>query len=245
MPQTQQKNTPSSSTQTDSLSSIFAKIEKIMTVMSPRGLGLVGRNNGKNEVEIEKIDPGSVAAKSGLKKGDTIIGFEGTWKDGASLLSAMSKDKDGNFSLRIRNENGTIRNVSISEYKPLAPFGTITTSASIGRVELKNGTIIQPGHVPIVGSVAPKSNAELLGLKAGDHILSLKRSGLADPIIFGGDVGNKTFVEIVRSLRPGEKLQITVLRDGEAKVLNEDKRGAPARALQTRKTIPTHESFRI
>jgi regulator of sigma E protease len=154
--------------------------------------------NGTLEVRpvVGQVLPGSPAAAAGLATGDEILALDGRPAGSQSdvvigLLEEMTGD--GRVRLTLRNQDGVER-VALVEEQLLTGLGfgfwLPPLPAEIGRVE-------------------PGGPAEKAGLAAGDRITAIAGVEVAD------------FESVQREIRarPGENVEITVLRGEEPRTL--------------------------
>jgi regulator of sigma E protease len=148
---------------------------------------------------IASVEPASVAGRAGLMPGDEIETIGGaatpTWDD-ATLRILDELVGDGRIEMTVRSPDGSTRAVELDvrgRQQELTEPPVLFT-----------GLGLKPGPAAIVESVVEGGPAERAGLRGGDRVI-------------GGD-GNpiddwQEWVEFTRS-RPGETVDVTVLRDG-------------------------------
>ena len=205
----------------------------------PAGLGIRASVGPKQEILVEHVRPGANAA--GLRSGDLIIGFNGKTINATDIVKQMNADRDGDFKLKLKR-GGSVMTVEISNYRALGSLGTRSESVSVANMTLDNGIKIRAGHAPCITAVSDGGAAEKLGLRAGDLILAIKRSGEENFTVFGGKIGNEKFVEYANSLKAGQKVTIVFGRhDGHYGI----KSHTSAQVLQRRSTVPLRETFSL
>ena len=154
---------------------------------------------------VSAIVPGSVAAQEELKPGDEITSIGG--KATVSLEDATLRllDEilaDGRIELTVRAPDGATRDLTLD----VRGRETELTEPAV----LFEGLGFRPGAPAIVGGVEKDKPADRAGIRPGDVIL------LADgkPI-----EGWQQWVEYLQS-KPGETIEVTVLRDDSELVLS-------------------------
>ena len=154
---------------------------------------------------VSSIVPGSVAAQEELKPGDEITSIGG--KATVSLEDATLRllDEilaDGRIELTVRAPDGATRDLTLD----VRGRETELTEPAV----LFEGLGFRPGAPAIVGGVEKDKPADRAGIRPGDVIL------LADgkPI-----EGWQQWVEYLQS-KPGETIEVTVLRDDSELVLS-------------------------
>jgi regulator of sigma E protease len=152
---------------------------------------------------IAGVEPGSVAARSGLQSGDQIEAVGGaatlTWEN-ATLRFLDELLDDGRIELTVREPNGATRELELD----VRGRAQELTEPAV----LFDGLGIRPGAAAVVGSIVEGSPAEQAGLEAGDRVIR----GNGQLIEGWGQ-----WVEFLQT-RPGETVELTVLR-GEREVV--------------------------
>jgi regulator of sigma E protease len=149
---------------------------------------------------VGSVESGSLAATAGLRDGDTILAVGDravlTWESAIlAMLDGMLAD--GAIRLAISDASGQERALIV----PTA--GRESELTEPGALFVKLGlTPWSPEPAPVIGDLTPGGAAEEAGFMPGDRIL------LADgkPILTWTEL-----VDVVRA-RPGEKLDVTILR---------------------------------
>ena len=162
--------------------------------------------SGVNELRpvVGDVTAGSVAARAGLRSGDTIRSLNAVPMSGQrevvfGLLDAMSAR--GEAVLTVRGEDGSVRDARLNVADP-AQRRRLTEPA-----ELFKGLGFQFAipHIPaVLGTVSPDGPADRAGLKPGDQILAVD------------GVAVKDFRELSEriSARPGQAVSISYRRGG-------------------------------
>ena len=160
---------------------------------------------------VADVTAGSPAAKAGIKTGDTVLKVDGSGisqpRDLARRIAMITPGKPVELAIvrdgkpmTLKVEIGTMPNdVELSEV-PAAPADKPATLSGLGLSLEKNAD----GDV-VVSAVEPGSAGEQKGLKAGDTILELNGTAVADigDVTKGFDsansAGRKSVVMLVRS----------------------------------------------
>jgi len=149
---------------------------------------------------IGAVEDGSVAARAGLRAGDTILTVGdrqvGTWES-ATLAILDGILSEGAVRLAVADDAGTSRTVSL----PTA--GQESRLTEPGQLFPGLGfSPWSPRPPPLIGTVVAGGPAERAGLMPGDLVLDVD----------GEPIGTWfAWVEVIRS-SPGEQLLVTVLR---------------------------------
>jgi len=150
---------------------------------------------------IGAVEPGSVVAAAGVLPGDeidTVAGKPTPTLESATLTIIAELVGDGVVDFTVRRADGSTRSVEIDargRAEELTVPGVLFT-----------GLGFQPGPPPaaaVIGAVNASSPAERAGLEAGDRVIR----GNGSPIDNWDE-----WAEFTRG-RPGETVDITVLRD--------------------------------
>jgi len=148
---------------------------------------------------ISAIEPGSVAARAELKAGDEITAIGGdetqTWEVATLRILDEILD-DGRIDLEVREPNGATRDVQLD----VRGREQELTEPAV----LFEGLGFRPGPPALAGTVESGKPADRAGLRSGDVVLT----GNGQPI-----GGWTQWVEFLQS-KPGETVDLTVLRDG-------------------------------
>ena len=159
---------------------------------------------------VAEVAPDSVAAKAGLVADDEIIAVGdrsvGTWE--RSVLAILDELlADGEIDLTVRDPDGGVRHVDLDvrgrQHELTEPQA------------LFKGLGIQPAFSPqslpaIAGELTPDGPAERAGFETGDIVVSAAGQSIATW---------QQWVDFLRA-RPGEKVDVTVRRDGEERSLD-------------------------
>ena len=148
---------------------------------------------------VSAIVPGSVAAQQELQPGDEItsIGGEATVSlEDATLRLLDEILDDGRIELTVRAPGGAIRDLTL-DVRGREEELTEPTA-------LFEGLGFRPGPPALAGAIESGKPAERAGLRTGDVVLL----GNGQPIEGWGQ-----WVDFLRS-KPGETVDLTVLRDG-------------------------------
>jgi regulator of sigma E protease len=148
---------------------------------------------------IAGVEPGSVAAEAQLRAGDEITAIGGqptpSWES-ATLGILDELLGDGGIDLTVRGPDGAIRSVDLD----VRGRAQELTEPAV----LFSGLGVEPGQAAVIGSIVDGSPAEQAGLQTDDRVIR----GNGEPI------GNwSEWVQFLRT-RPGETVELTVLRDG-------------------------------
>ena len=153
---------------------------------------------------VASVEPGSVAAIAGLKAGDEITAVGGretlSWESGTLRLLDEILD-DGRIDLAVRAPNGATRDLTLD----VRGRETELTEPAV----LWEGLGFRPGPPALAGAIESGTPADRAGLRPGDLIVL----GNGKPIEGWGQ-----WVEFLRS-KPGETVELTVLRDGRELML--------------------------
>ncbi len=152
---------------------------------------------------IGHVETDSLAWSAGLEAGDEIVDVNGvdagTWS-GASIALYEDLTDDGIIQLRVRNDRGTEKDVTIDARANLRSL--------LEPDALFSGLGFEPWRPTIdarIGEVLAGGPAESAGMLAGDLIVASD----GEPVPNWSD-----WVELVRS-RPGDEMRVTVDRGGE------------------------------
>ena len=148
------------------------------------------------------------AAAAGFARGDRITAIDGqpvlTWSDASQhLLQAAMERRD--LAIAVTDAGG-------SERRRLLALSKLP--ADVADQDLYREVGISPRQFavdPVIGSVSPGSGAEAAGLEAGDRIVAIDGSPVAD----WRDVP----AAIARHAAEGKALRVEIERDGRARVI--------------------------
>jgi regulator of sigma E protease len=150
---------------------------------------------------VGAVEPGSLAATAGLQDGDTIVAVGDrpvlTWES-ATLAMLDGMLSDGTIRLAVSDASGQERTLMM---RTVGRESELTEPGALfDKLGLEPWS---PEPAPVIGELTPGGAAEAAGFKPGDRIL------LADgkPIETWAE-----WVDVVRA-RPGEKLDVTILRE--------------------------------
>jgi len=151
---------------------------------------------------VGSVEAGSLAADAGLEAGDTIVQVGerrvATW-EGATIAMLDGMLADGTIRLSVKADGGSERPVV------LRTAGRESELTEPGRLFDRLGfEAWTPRPEPVIDELVPGGAAEAAGLQPGDRIMS------ADGRVIETW---PDWVELVRG-RPGEILDVVVLRDG-------------------------------
>ncbi len=141
------------------------------------------------------------AAQAGLQPGDRIVSFDGNENPTWDSISGEALLSPGRPLPVIVNRNGSMVPLTIT------PTTRIENGEAAGTLDF----IPDYGGLPVlVAAIAPGSPAEETGLKPGDRILTIGREDV------------KSSAQVTEYIRdhPGEKIPITVERNGQTIQLN-------------------------
>ncbi len=152
---------------------------------------------------VDEVEPGSVAERAGLQRGDEIVAVNGertpTWNTVvlAVLDKVVADEPDADVRVVDRARREQLRTLELGGLSQDLGRGSLLVELGIRPV--------RPAVPPVIGQVLSGGPAERAGLQAGDRLLSAR----------GTEIGDwRDWVVYVRE-RPGETIPITVLRDGQ------------------------------
>jgi regulator of sigma E protease len=151
---------------------------------------------------VGEVAPDSVAARAGLRAGDEIVavgGRETGSRETAVLAILEQLMQDGGIALGLRGDDGATRRVELEiggDRRALTEPGALLPGLGF--------EFWYPEIPARVGKVLPGSPAERAGLRPGDEILAVDGATVED------------FAALVERVqpRPGERIDLSVLRDG-------------------------------
>ncbi len=197
-------------------------MKKIIIVLTSIAIGYSVQAQQKQETIILQDSKPSANTTVEIKEGNIYI-------DGKKVASIDDKEK----SLKIIKKNGgkeigQVDESQIEEFK--FPEGIMdmpapTNKAMLG-VATKNS---REENGALVETVNPKSPAEKIGLQQGDIITKVNDKKISNP---------KELVEAIGGYSPGEKIQLTYMRNSKSisKEVELSERGADSYSY--RKTLP-------
>lgn len=158
------------------------------------------------------VEPGSPAAGLDLKEGDLITRAGGAEVDGPARLAELVRARKPGEELELawqrsgRTMTGSARLGERPDRLAMAPFWDEGPDESAAYLGVTPGK--QEGGEPgaLIGAVEPGSAASAMGLEAGDRIVAINGEPVAD---------FEALAKAVRGMRPGERIALSVLRDGQ------------------------------
>jgi regulator of sigma E protease len=170
--------------------------------------GFAARDSGDLPAVVGMVEEGSAAQRAGLLAGDRVVTVEGeaieSWQD---LMFAILTSPEKPLRL---------------EYERTAGTGAAATAAGTGGAAGRVATTLRPERVPrdevgeagvhplvVIGEVLPGSAAEAAGIQVGDAVLAIDGQGI------------QSFAGLREQVvdRPGEPLEVLLLRNGEKTTL--------------------------
>jgi S1-C subfamily serine protease len=140
---------------------------------APYVLGVIGKFT-PDGLLVRTLVPGTPAAATGLQKGDLIVKINGQFIPSQEALSAVLNASGGTANLVVRSgQNGRISTVT-----------TELTTLQLGVL----GDFTRDGMV--VGTVAPGTPAERVGLQRGDLIVRIDNQPVRDQAAFKAALNN-------------------------------------------------------
>jgi len=181
------------------------------------GLALVQEPSGGGGAQVRAVTPGSLAARAGLRTGDTIVGLGSYaipgWVRFLGLIGTFPAGEE--VSLRVRRADGETA-IPVR----LAVFGQAEQDPNAGYlgVWLEDA---EGGGVKVL-VVFPDSPAQKAGIEIGDVILAIDDKAIADTDALGKEM---------KAHKPGGKVKLKVRRAPE---------GAEAKELEIEVTLGKH-----
>lgn len=149
------------------------------------------------KAEIFNVEPQSIAAKAGLKTGQTIVAVDGEAVNGAQQVN-----------MQLLNRLGDTGNIAITTDQGVFELAVERwQSEQTGQVDLLGDLgfgFYQPVIEPIIAKVMAGSAAQSAGLKVGDKLVAIDGESISDW---------QMWADYVKA-RPNKKLKLTVERDG-------------------------------
>lgn len=176
-------------------------------------------DEAEHGIRIEKVSPGSPAAKAGLKKGDLLTAANGKRLDGEVAFAEVMKGLRPGSSLKLDVlRDGWKKKLDISlgsrEEDSSVPAGKRVERPPVeekkeakkpGWMGLRLEPAAEGGHLKIL-SVISDSPAEAAGIQAGDILIKMG----------GKEVGGfDSLGEVLREYFAGDSVTMVVLRNGE------------------------------
>ncbi|BCX02208.1 MAG: hypothetical protein KatS3mg053_0146 [Candidatus Roseilinea sp.] len=192
------------------------------------------------QVRVTEVISNSPAAAAGLQRGDIITAVNDTRLDAQnSLADVITKFKPGDVVTLTIRRNDVEQTLKVTlgenpEKKGAAFLGVRYAPAFVALWRSPHNILVPPGDVvPMpetwaavtINNVVAGSPADKAGLKQGDMILSANDKPIKSP---------QDLVELVRNSKPGDRVTLSVQRQGEDKPVeitvtlgeNPDKAGA-------------------
>ncbi|MBV9122629.1 MAG: PDZ domain-containing protein [Planctomycetes bacterium] len=169
------------------------------------GVLLKGQDMFSTPPEIASVTPGSVAARAGIKPGDTITAIDGApVVRQAQMMHALGNKYEGDvISLKVKRGD---QEVNFPNLK-LAGLQVAFAYPFLGILPVRD----DPAKGVEVRYVYPQSPADKAGLKPGDRVLSLTQ-GKAKVQSFSG---RDQLLGLLNNLMPGTEVQVEVRRQGD------------------------------
>jgi S1-C subfamily serine protease len=153
----------------------------------------------KEGVLLEDVVRNSVAAKAGLKKGDRIVAVDGKpIKDAAALLTLTRNLKPGTKVELTVERDGKTQPIPLQLARAPAGQADARFGYYADFTDLKDGILLT--------EVPENSPAGKAGLKKGDRLVTIAGEMIPD---------RGTYLGLMQTLQAGEKVAVTVLRDGK------------------------------
>jgi regulator of sigma E protease len=145
---------------------------------------------------IGGVEQGSSAAQAGLRRGDLIVAARGEavddWND---VVLALMGSPDRPLPLTIRRDGQTLE--------------ATVTPKRVPKYDMGDFAGLVPSLRPQIIQVIAGQPAEAAGFKPGDEIRAVDGRPIAD---------SQAFIEAIAK-RPGQPIQVAIVRDGQPKTL--------------------------
>ncbi len=156
---------------------------------------------------IADVKPASIAAQAGMKAGDELLSIDGkntqTWSvAGLELIAAVVEERD-TTNIVVKDENGLRQNRYLVLQGLSADFKKQSVISQLG-IEPR-----LPAWPAVIGEIMPDGAAQAAGLLAGDEVLAVDGETVNDW---------RDWVKQVQK-RPGETMQLTILRNKKQQVI--------------------------
>jgi len=177
----------------------------LLAILLYWGLLMAGETGVRPEVGA--VEPESIAAKAAFAPGDVIESVDGrsvaTWGNfWFALLSASLGGDDVAVAVTAADGARVVRTLPSAELAPLDPGQGFLAQVGLRR--------LTPSIPPVIAEVVPEQPAAAAGLAAGDRILALDGTAIAD------------WAELVDAVQahPEQTVAVRVARDGVEQVLD-------------------------
>ncbi|WP_367268178.1 RIP metalloprotease RseP [uncultured Thiohalocapsa sp.] len=177
----------------------------LLAILLYWGLLMAGETGVRPEVGA--VEPESIAAKAAFAPGDVIESVDGrsvaTWGNfWFALLSASLGGDDVAVAVTAADGARVVRTLPSAELAPLDPGQGFLAQVGLMR--------LTPSIPPVIAEVVPEQPAAAAGLAAGDRILALDGTAIAD------------WAELVDAVQahPEQTVAVRVARDGVEQVLD-------------------------
>lgn len=188
------------------------------------GVYLTDDDRGRSGALVEGVEPGSPAAREGIRRGDRIVAINGTEiRNSAELIPHLVKGQAGQtLELRMTRKGwGKTVKVRLGARPAATPAPKVdppTPDAIEPAAKAKGflGIFLEEseGDAAVVESVMPNSAAQRAGFRAGDRILSVGGKPVTDPtavITYLGQYGpNQTVTVGIKRRGKGMTLRPTL-----------------------------------
>jgi hypothetical protein len=155
--------------------------------------------DGKPGVLVAEVIKRTPGARAGLKPGDRILELAGKKVEGASTFLAQTRALQPGDKVEVLIEReGKSEKLALELVRAPAGFTDPNFGFVVNLMQVKGGLVLN--------EVVPGSTAEKAGLKKGDRIVAMSGEPILD---------RNSYLEVVRLVRPGEVVQMTVERGGK------------------------------